>query len=126
MHHTICQVFVDGLAKVSVDDSRAHDPFILQVIDKMGYKKILADFGQANAGTALASVTSPPPPSRLPISEAKVFWLQVWSAKINLMELLAQLNARSIASVLTERSQGNLKLVGCELQRCVVETVTHS
>jgi hypothetical protein len=68
MHHTICHVFIDGLAKVSADERRAHDAVILQVIDKMSYNKISADFGQPNAGSALASVTSPPPPSQLRIS----------------------------------------------------------
>jgi hypothetical protein len=42
------------------------------------------------------------------------------------MELFSQLNTRSIAIVLPERNQGNLKLMGCWLQRCVVEMVTHS
>jgi hypothetical protein len=109
-----------------VDECRAHDPFILQVIDKLGYKKIIADFGQPKAGSGLAAVTSPPPPSRVNISEAKVYWLDFWTAKVSLMELFDQLNTRSIAMVLPERHQGNLKLLGFWLQRNVVEMVTQT
>ena len=66
----------------------AHDPFILQVIENMGNKKIMADFGLPKPGTPLAAMVTTPPPSRLAIADAKVHWLNFWSGKISFMDLM--------------------------------------
>jgi hypothetical protein len=117
---------LDNLVTLRLDESRAHDPFILQLIDRLGYKKIIMDFGMPRAGTSLASITAAPPPSRLSITDAKEAWMHFWSARWNLMELFEHLNSRSVAMVLPERSQANLKLLGFWLQRCVIEMATNS
>ena len=106
MYYLIWQVLTDPLNQLWNDDCRAHDPFILQVIDRMGHKKIIADFGLPKPGTPLASLITTPPSSRLAIADAKTHWLNFWSAKISLMDLMEQLNTKSLAMVLPERNMG--------------------
>ena len=122
VYSLIWQVFTDNLSNLWIDECRAHDPFVLQVIDSLGYKKIIADFGVAKPGTSLAAMVTTPPPSRLPITDAKDYWKSFWSAKISLIELMETLNTRSLALSLPERHQGaNIKLLSFWLQRNLLE-----
>ena len=120
------QAFTDPLNKLKVDECRAHDPFILHVTDNFGHKKIIADFGLPKLATALAAMVTTPPPSRLPIADAKLHWRNFWSGNISLLDLMETLNTKSLAMVLPERNQGaSLRLLSYWLQRNLLEMGFH-
>jgi hypothetical protein len=60
----------------------------------------------------LASRITAPTPSRLAIADAKNHWLNFRSAKISLMDLMEQLNTKSLA---------NLRVMAYWLQRNLLE-----
>ena len=97
MYSLIWQVFTDNLSSLWINECRAHDPFVLQVIDSLGYKKIIADFGVPKPGTSLAAMVTTSPLLRLPITEAKDHRKNFWSGKVSLVELMETLNTRSLA-----------------------------
>ena len=88
MYYLIWQVLTDPLNQLWNDERKAHDPCILQVIDRMAHKKIIADVGLPKPGTPLASLITAPQPSRLAIADAKTHWLNFCSAKISPMDLM--------------------------------------